>query len=143
MKKLAVALMGLVLCGQAIGADWVEVGVVQDTKEVYYLDLDTIKPIKPNVIGYDFSERFYSIFVKEEYPKNHEMRKKYGYHYAVLNYYIACNNQSSLKKSAIAYGANGKVMQQGQIQKSIFNASDFESAYPDTIAGEMVSFVCN
>lgn len=143
MKKLAVALMGFVLCGQAWAVDWVEVGEVEDSGEIYYLDLDTIKSIKPNVIGYDFSERFYSIFVKEEYPKNHENRKNYGYHHAVINYYVACNNQTYLTKSAIAYGAKGKIIQQGQIQKSVFNASDFQSAYPDTIAGEMVSFVCN
>lgn len=143
MKKLAVAMMGLVLYGQATGADWVEVGEVQDTKEVYYLDLDTIKPIKPNVMGYELSERFYSIFVKEQYPKNHEMRKKYGYHHTIINYYVACNNQSSLKKGVIAYGANGKIMGKWQTPKSIFNASDFEPDYPDTIAGEITSFVCN
>lgn len=143
MKKLALLLSLAVFATPAHSADWFKIGEVSDTKEVYSLDFDSIKQIKPSVVGFGMSERYYSVFVKEEYPKNHPYRKKGGWHYSIINYYIACDNQSYLKKAGIAYGANGKILEKGQIQKSVFKSSDFEPAYPDTIASAFVFAVCD
>lgn len=136
-------LSALIFATPAYSADWFKIGEVDDTKEVYSIDFDSIKKIKPSVMGFGLSERYYSIFIKEEYPKTHPYRKKDGWHYSIINYYIACNNQSYLKKAGIAYGANGKVLEKGQIQKSVFSSADFEPAYPDTMASAFVFLACD
>ena len=140
MKRLAVAVFSLLLSSVAVGADWEYLVSSKDGLTLYYIDLDSITKTNRHVAGM-YNEPLYSIYIQETYKKGTNQRKK-GYYYTKINYLIACNRKEYFNNAIAIYNTKGDVINSWKANTTLLSESDFNAAFPETIASAIIERTC-
>lgn len=123
MKKLAVAMMGLILCGQAVGADWVS---VDDDIEI---DMESIQK------RYVYNKPYVGVWTRATNngrPIAQNLRW----------YQCKDNTMSSLPSSSMVFDRRGQIKPNETQQRQLGNLQ-FVDIPPDTIPEFVYDIACS
>lgn len=133
----SVLLLPIISCA----SDWIDLGKTNDNNYQSFLDLDSVMPAHVTVAGDRYGTEYISAVVQGTYINKHPNRKK-GEYYDKAQLYINCSQNTFFLNSMITYGFKDEVLDSWRSSKSILSASDFQYAFPDTIADINVDMAC-
>lgn len=136
MKRLAVAVFGLMVASLAVGANWVEINDSIQKKTVTYMDVDSLEKINLHLVG-SYQTPVHSVFLKEEYKKGSKQRND-GIARTVINYYVTCDPKAHFTRAAVRYDSKDEQIWSDKANISLLSQNDFSPTYPGTI-GEFVN----
>lgn len=122
-------------------SNWIDLGKTNDSTYQSFLDLDSIMPAHVTVSGGKYGSEYISAVVQGTYINKHPNRKK-GEYYTKAQLYINCSQNTFFLNSLITYGFKDEVLDSWRSNKSILSVSDFQYAFPDTIADINVDMAC-
>lgn len=134
MKKILVAaLAGLsMLSANAGGLVQVLDNEVDDV--LMYVDLDSVKGTKNQVIGGDIGELYVSAIMRIDILENSTFKTPDNVHYIAQEWLISCSGDNSYYKlSSASYGPNHKLISSSRMGDDIVLRSDFK---PNSDANE-------
>lgn len=134
MKKIIVAaLAGLsMLSANAGGLVQVLDNEVDDV--LIYVDLDSVKGTKNQVIGGDIGELYVSAIMRIDILENSPFKTVDNVHYMAQEWVISCSGDKSYYKlSTASYGGNHKFISSSRMGDDIILRSDFK---PNSDANE-------
>lgn len=140
MKRLAVAVFGLMVASLAVGANWVEINDSIQKKTVTYIDVDSLEQVNLHLVG-SYQTPVYSVFLKEEYKKGSKQRNE-GIARTNINYYVICDPKAHFTRAAIRYNTKDEQVWSDKANISLLSQNDFSPSYPDTIGEFVNDIVC-
>jgi len=140
MKKI-IMLGLLMLPAFSSASNWVDLGKTSDNQYQSFLDVDSIMPVHVNVLGDRHDAKYISAVLQGTYINDNPSRKN-GEYYVKTQLYIDCEQNTFFINSYITYGFKNEVLDSGNSNKSVLSLSDFQYAFPDTIAQTNVEMSC-
>ncbi len=131
----------LLLPAISSASNWVDLGKTSDNQYQSFLDIDSVMSMHVTVIGDQPRSKYISAVLQGTYINNNPRRKK-GEYYSKAQLYINCKQKTYFLNSFITYGFKDEVLDSWRSNKSILTASDFQYAFPDTIAETNVDMSC-
>lgn len=125
----------------SIASNWVDLGKTSDDQYQSFLDIDSVMDMHVTVIGDQPSSKYISAVLQGTYINGNPRRKK-GEYYSKAQLYINCKQKNYFINSFITYGFKDEVVDSWRSNKSILVASDFQYAFPDTMAETNIDISC-
>ena len=136
------ALLGsLLLPVISSASNWVDLGKTNDGQYQSFLDVDSVMDVHVTVIGDQPRSKYISAVLQGTYINNNPRRKK-GEYYSKSQLYINCKQKTYFLNSFITYGFKDEVLESWRSNKSILASSDFQYAFPDTMAETNIDISC-
>lgn len=136
-----ILLSALLLPVISYASNWIDLGKSNDNNFQSFLDLDSVMPVHVTVAGDKYGTEYISAVVQGTYINKHPNRKK-GEYYNKAQLYINCSQNAFFLNSIITYGFKDEVLDSWRSSKSILSTSDFQYAFPDTIAETNLDMAC-
>ena len=137
MKRLAVAVVSLMMASVVHSENWYKVGSNSTERIDYFIDIDSVKKTKIPVIP---SGEYIQVIVQPTFLKGSKFRE-IGRYYSKELWVISCDNNSNIANAKVDYGTNNEVMNSWQ-NKTILYLNSFDYNFPGTLGGNVVETSC-